>query len=108
MKDEKCLIYYIGDERLNCRKRKMPVYGQGGFLLGDHGRRFVCILHFLSKGVRDRPFNSDKVFAELKVGSMDQHQARAELIQFLGDLEQPPIIYDGTTNTVRLTRSGLD
>jgi len=46
----------------------MSVYGQGNQLQWDHGLRFVVILHFLTKGIRSRGFNSDDVFAELKAG----------------------------------------
>jgi hypothetical protein len=87
----------------------MAAYGQGNPLLRDHSSRFVCILYFLAKGVRDCGFDSDRVYGELDAGGIsDQHQARAELIQYLQDLQQPPIEYDRGTNTVRLTRTGLE
>ena len=97
--------YYIC-EKLSCRT--MAAYGHGNPLLNDHGRRFVCILFFLTRGLRDIGVSSDRVFEELKVGSMDQRLARAELVQYLEDLPQPPILYNRTTNEVSLTREGLE
>jgi hypothetical protein len=53
--------------------------------LEDHGNRFVCILYYLARDIMDRPFDSDKVYGKIGVrGFDDQQQARAELVQFLG------------------------
>ena len=40
-------------------------------LLEDHGNRFVCILFFLARGVRDRRFDADKVYGKLEMKGFD-------------------------------------
>jgi hypothetical protein len=77
-------------------------------LLEDHGNRFVCILFFLARGVRDRRFDADKVYGKLEMkGFDDQQQARAELIQDLEQQRLKRIEYDPSTNMVRLTDEGV-
>jgi hypothetical protein len=77
-------------------------------LLEDHGNRFVCIIYFLARGVRDRRFDADKVYGKLeKRGFDDQQQARAELIQDLEQQRLKRIEYDRSTNMVRLTDEGV-
>ena len=39
-------------------------------LLEDHGNRFVCILYFLARGVRDRRFDADKVYGKLEMNGL--------------------------------------
>jgi hypothetical protein len=77
-------------------------------LLEDHGNRFVFILFFLARGVRDRRFDADKVYGKLEMnGFDDQQQARAELIQDLEQQRLQRIEYDQSTNMVRLTDEGV-
>ena len=77
-------------------------------LLEDHGNRFVFILFFLARGVRDRRFDADKVYGKLEMkGFDDQQQARAELIQDLEQQRLQRIEYDRSTNMVRLTDEGV-
>ena len=86
----------------------MAAYCHGNPLLEDHGARFVCILYFLTRGIRDVDFDCNKVYAELKTGGFsDQHLARAELVQFLEERQPSPIEYNRGTYMVRLTRAGL-
>jgi hypothetical protein len=74
----------------------------------DHGDRFVCVLFYLARGIRDRGFNSDKIFSMLPTSAFDnKEQARAELVQFLQDQRPSRIEYDRTNNMVRLTDDGL-
>ena len=74
----------------------------------DHGNRFVCVLFYLARGIRDRGFNSDKIFAMLPTAAFDdKEQARAELVQYLQDQRPPRIEYDRTNNMVRLTDDGF-
>jgi hypothetical protein len=73
-----------------------------------HGDRFVCILYFYAKGIKNRPIDSDKIFAKLPTGGFsDKLQARAELVQYLEDEIQPRIEYNGSNNMVNLTDVGL-
>jgi hypothetical protein len=39
-------------------------------LLEDHGNRFVFILFFLARGVRDRRFDADKVYGKLEMNGL--------------------------------------
>jgi hypothetical protein len=76
-------------------------------LLEDHDNRFVCILFFLARSVRDRRFDADKVYGKLEMKVDDQQQARAELIQDLEQQRLQRIEYDRSTNMVRLTDEGV-
>ena len=77
-------------------------------LIEDHGNRFVCIIYFLARGVRDRRFDADKVYGKLEMKVIDdQQQARAELIQHLEQQRLQRIEYDRSTNMVRLTDEGV-
>jgi hypothetical protein len=85
----------------------MVSYTDNG-MLEDHGNRFVCVLFFMARGVRDRGFDSDKVYGKLEMkGFDDQKQARGELVQFLEDQRAQRVQYDRTNNMVRLTEDGL-
>jgi hypothetical protein len=77
-------------------------------VLRDHGDRFVCILFYLGRGIKGRPFDSDRIFDRLPTGAfIDKSQARAELVQHLEDERPPRIEYDGSKNTVTITDQGL-
>jgi hypothetical protein len=81
--------------------------GDSGRMLEDHANRFLCVLYFLARGIKDRSFDSYKVFGKLGLGAFaDKEQARAEIIQFLQ--QQKNIRYDGTYNTVSLDTEGLN
>jgi hypothetical protein len=76
--------------------------------LEDHGNRFVCILYYLARDIMDRPFDSDKVYDKIGArGFDDQQQARAELVQFLGQQNPRRVTYNSSNNTVSLTIEGL-
>jgi hypothetical protein len=65
-------------------------------------------LYFIAEGIKNRPFNSDRVYGELPAGGLiDKEQARAELIQFLEGEPAPQVQYDSSTNMVKLTDHGL-
>lgn len=86
----------------------MAAYGNDNTRLNDHGSRFVCVLYFLARGIRNRGFDTDKVYGELGMeGFLDQQQARAEIVQFLEGEQPPRIEYDRGNNMVRLTSAGL-
>lgn len=98
-------IYYICEEKIITSKE--VAYQQGDPLLSEHGSRFVCILYFLAKGLRDNGIDSDRVYTELNAGAFpDQQLARRQLVQYLEDLQVSPIKFDKGTNTVSLTREG--
>jgi hypothetical protein len=74
----------------------------------DHGDRFVCVLFYLARGIRDKGFDSDKIFSKLPTGAFnDKEQARMELVQYLQDQRPLRIEYDRNNNIVRLTDEGL-
>lgn len=84
----------------------MSVYGNNVEMLEDHGFRFVIILYYLSKGIRNNPVDSDRVYHHLGMTAFDQQLGREELVQFLE--EQRLIEYDRNNNAVRLTVTGLE
>ena len=76
-------------------------------LLEDHGNRFVCILYFLARGVRDRRFDADKVYGKLEMKGFDDQQQATELIQHLERQRLQRVEYDQSTHMVMLTDEGV-